>query len=121
MQENPQHFSALAQTQTPSVMVIACCDSRVDPCMLLGAGPGEIFMVRNIANLVPPFERQGAFHGTSAALEYAVRFLKVRHIVVLGHRKCGGIAALMQRGNSKEISNDFIDQWMVRYLLVFNV
>lgn len=64
----------------PQVMVIACCDSRVDPALLMGAGPGDIFTVRNIANLVPPFERQGSYHGTSAALEYAVCSLKVEHI-----------------------------------------
>lgn len=70
-------------------MVIACCDSRVDPALLLGAGPGDIFMVRNIANLVPPFERQGNFHGTSAALEYAVRFLKARRDGRSAHpRRC---------------------------------
>lgn len=73
-----EYFRDLANAQHPTVMVIACCDSRVDPALLLGAGPGDIFMVRNIANLVPPFERQGNFHGTSAALEYAVRFLKAR-------------------------------------------
>lgn len=105
------HFRSLASAQNPKVMVIACCDSRVDPALLMGAGPGDIFTVRNIANLVPPFERQGVFHGTSAALEYAVCALKVEHIVVMGHQHCGGIKALMEREDAV-CRNDFIDKWM---------
>ena len=105
------HFRDLASSQAPKVMVIACCDSRVDPALLMGAGPGDIFIVRNIANLVPPFERQGSYHGTSAALEYAVLALKVEHIVVMGHQNCGGIKALMQRRDAV-LKNDFIDKWM---------
>jgi len=105
------HFRSLASSQHPKVMVIACCDSRVDPALLMGAGPGDIFIVRNIANLVPPFERQGSYHGTSAALEYAVTALRVEHIVVMGHQNCGGIKALMQRQDAS-LKNDFIDKWM---------
>ena len=71
-------FSDLAAHQQPKVMVIGCCDSRVDPALLMGAGPGDIFVFRNIANMVPPYERNGQFHGTSAALEYAVLHLKAR-------------------------------------------
>ena len=109
--QHPEHFQNLAASQSPRVMVIACCDSRVDPALLMGAGPGDIFIVRNIANLVPPFERQGKHHGTSAALEYAVNSLKVEHIVVMGHQNCGGIRALMSRQDTA-CRNDFIDQWM---------
>lgn len=204
-----EHFRGLALAQTPKVMVIACCDSRVDPALLMGcalaggargaplvrssgatrpcppvaqtrdarpprAGPGDIFTVRNsecgwakragvdlgrrppladsvllpsppspsplgraVANLVPPFERQGSYHGTSAALEYAVRCpgrpgrprrspsvrrtlnalaqvrsLKVEHIVVMGHQHCGGIRQLMTRAAEATQKNDFIDSWM---------
>lgn len=95
--------------QSPKVMVIACCDSRVDPSIILDAKPGSLFMTRNIANLVPPFETGGNYHGTSAALEYAVRALEVEHIIVLGHAHCGGIRALHE---STAGGSDFIKQWM---------
>src|SRR5919107_6072416 len=78
-----------AQGQRPQTMVIACSDSRVDPQMIFSAGPGELFVVRNVANLVPPYMPDAAFHGTSAALEFAVRVLKVSQVVVLGHAQCG--------------------------------
>src|ERR687894_2283703 len=87
-------FEALAEKgQSPEVMVIGCCDSRVSPEVIFDASPGELFVVRNVANLVPPYETGGEYHGTSAALEFAVQALKVRHIVVLGHARCGGIRA----------------------------
>src|SRR5215469_7491093 len=79
--------------QSPEVMVIGCCDSRVSPEVIFDVGPGELFVVRNVANLVPPYEPDGAYHGVSAALEFAVAVLKVAHIVVLGHARCGGIKA----------------------------
>src|SRR4051794_41642741 len=79
--------------QSPAVMLIGCCDSRVSPEVIFDAGPGELFVVRNIANLVPPYQPDGALHGVSAALEYAVEVLNVRHIVVLGHAGCGGVRA----------------------------
>lgn len=109
-------FQDLAVTQTPETMVIACCDSRVDPTVLMGSGPGDIFMFRNIANMVPAYERDSNCNGTFAALEYAVLHLKVKHIVVLGHRNCGGIKALMTRtgtaGSAIKSSNSFIDSWV---------
>ncbi len=78
--------------QSPAVMMIACSDSRLDPALLLGTEPGELFIVRNVANLVPPYGPDDGLHGTSAALEFAVRDLGVQHIIVLGHSGCGGIA-----------------------------
>ena len=96
--------------QTPSTLVVACCDSRVDPALILDCAPGDLFVIRNVANLVPPSENQGHYHGTSAALEFGVRNLKVQHIIVLGHAQCGGIHALLEGGVSKDDS--FIAEWM---------
>ena len=111
----PEHralFRSLANKgQSPATMVIACVDSRVDPQMIFSAAPGEIFTVRNVANLVPPYEPNDDYHGTSAAIEFAVRGLEVEHIVVLGHADCGGVRALL-RDAGKAPTNDFIDSWM---------
>lgn len=96
--------------QKPEVMVIACCDSRVDPALILQCDPGDLFVVRNVANIVPPYEKDDSHHGTSAALEFAVCFLKVKHIVLLGHSQCGGIQALLSADNSGQ--NDFINNWV---------
>jgi carbonic anhydrase len=81
--------------QRPEVAVVACSDSRVDPALLFQSDPGDLFMVRNVANLVPPMEEEGTFHGTSAALEFAVLGLGVKHLIVLGHAHCGGIRLMM--------------------------
>lgn len=98
-----------AQGQTPKTMMIGCSDSRVDPAILTDASPGELFVVRNVANLVPPCEpSRVGFHGTSSALEFAVINLRVENIIVLGHRQCGGIRALM-RGPGE---GTFIERWM---------
>ncbi len=94
--EDPDRFRALCEGQNPTTAIVACSDSRVDPAILFQAEPGEIFMIRNVANLVPPMEREGKYHGTSAALEFAVIHLGVSNIVILGHAHCGGIAAMMQ-------------------------
>lgn len=91
-------------------MVIACSDSRVDPQMIFGAGPGELFVVRNIANLVPPYAPDAAYHGTSAALEFGVRILGIEHLVVLGHALCGGVQALLQDPPAE--AQDFIQSWI---------
>ena len=96
--------------QTPSTLVVGCCDSRVDPALILDCAPGDLFVIRNVANLVPPAENQGHYHGTSAALEFGVRNLKVQHIIVLGHAQCGGIHALLEGGVAKEDS--YISEWM---------
>ncbi|HLA21681.1 MAG TPA: carbonic anhydrase [Pseudolabrys sp.] len=106
------HFRELAEHgQAPEVMVIGCCDSRVSPEVIFDAGPGELFVVRNVANLVPPYTPDGAQRAVSAALEFAVQVLKVKHIVVLGHGQCGGIRAYAEHG--KPLSpGDFIGKWM---------
>src|SRR6187402_3680550 len=91
-----QRYRALAKEgQAPETMVIACCDSRAAPEAIFDAGPGELFVVRNVANLVPPYAPDGEFHSTSAALEFAVQSLKVTNIVVMGHGRCGGIRAAL--------------------------
>ncbi len=103
-------FERLAvQGQRPQVMVVACSDSRVDPAMIFDAGPGELFVVRNVANLVPPYQPDGAHHGTSAALEFGVCNLGVRDLVVLGHGLCGGVQALI---SDTEPAGDFIGSWI---------
>lgn len=95
--------------QQPEVMIVSCCDSRVDPALILQCDPGDLFIVRNVANIVPPYEKDEAHHGTSAALEFGVCFLKVQHLILLGHSQCGGIQALLS-GDST--SNDFINNWV---------
>ncbi|MTI16804.1 carbonic anhydrase [Rhodobacteraceae bacterium RKSG542] len=98
--------------QEPKVMVISCCDSRVTPEGIFHAGPGELFVVRNVANLVPPFENDLGTHGTSAALEYAVTALKVEHIVVMGHCKCGGVQAFRESGGKLGQTGQFVGPWI---------
>lgn len=108
-------FDTLAhQGQSPRVMVIACSDSRVDPSQIFDAGPGEMFVVRNVANLVPPFETGGGRHGVSAALEFAVTQLEVEEIVVLGHGSCGGVKASLSGAfkNAKPGEGGFIAHWI---------
>jgi len=101
--------------QSPEVMVIGCCDSRVSPEVIFDASPGELLVVRNIANLVPVYQPDGGAHGVSAALEYAVQVLKVKHIVVLGHAQCGGIRAFVD--NAAPLSpGDFIGRWMSMFI-----
>jgi len=98
--------------QAPKIMVISCCDSRVDPAIITDCDPGDLFVARNVANLVPPFETTGHYHGTSAALEFAVLGLQVKHVVVLGHARCGGIRALLQGSKSDTEPGQFINPWM---------
>jgi carbonic anhydrase len=101
--------------QSPAVMVIGCCDSRVSPEVIFDAGPGELFVMRNIANLVPVYQPDGGAHGVSAALEYAVSVLRVKHIVVLGHAQCGGIRAFID--DIEPLSpGDFIGKWMAMFI-----
>ncbi len=112
-QDQCETYRALAAAgQSPKVMIIGCCDSRVDPATIFDAGPGELFILRNVANLVPPYETGGGHHGTSAAIEFAVGGLGVEHILVLGHAKCGGIRALAEGAvaDAPEASN--IARWM---------
>jgi carbonic anhydrase len=110
-------FEEMAENgQRPEIMIIGCCDSRVSPEVIFDARPGEIFVVRNVANLVPPYSPDGELHGTSAALEFAVQALRVRHIVVMGHGRCGGVHAFVRRSRNPEDDalspGDFIGKWM---------
>lgn len=106
-------FAQLAETgQSPKVMIVGCCDSRVSPEVIFDARPGEMFVVRNVANIVPPYQPDGHLHGTSAALEYGVIALKVEHIVVLGHGGCGGIAAYVDSGRKPLSPGDFVGAWI---------
>ncbi len=100
------------QGQAPKVLFLACCDSRVDPATITDASPGELFVVRNVANLVPPYSPDGQYHGTSAALEFAVRTLQVEHVVVMGHAQCGGAKALLEDTPQEPGQDDFIGKWM---------
>lgn len=111
-EQRPERMQELAaEGQSPDVMLIACSDSRVDPALLLGSEPGEMFIVRNIANLVPPYGPDDGLHGTSASLEFAVRDLGVRHIVVLGHSACGGIGALRAAMAGEPDAREFMAAW----------
>jgi carbonic anhydrase len=109
-----KRWAALRQGQQPRVMVIACSDSRVDPAQIFDVSPGEIFVVRNVAALVPPFETTPGHHGVSAALEFAVQVLKVQEIVVMGHGMCGGCqAALTQSMHGAEPGRGgFVADWI---------
>lgn len=103
--EDRDLFDRLARGQHPKAMIVACADSRVDPALLTGATPGDVFVVRNVANLVPPYERGGSFASVPAVLEFAVLSLGVERIIVLGHAQCGGIQALMRSAGT---SGEFI-------------
>lgn len=107
---NAQYHDLVKFGQTPKALVVACCDSRVDPALVLDCEPGDLFVVRNVANIVPPAEHQGLYHGTSAAIEFGVLNLGVPHIIVLGHAQCGGIQALLEGDVTKGAT--FIAKWM---------
>ncbi|MGB0934624.1 MAG: carbonic anhydrase [Alphaproteobacteria bacterium] len=105
---NDHGLNDLSDSQQPKIMVITCCDSRVKLETLFGVNPGDLFIVRNVANVVPPRENDDGRHGVSAALEFAVRGLGVKHIIVMGHSNCGGIKAL----RSGKSGFDYVDSWM---------
>jgi len=107
-------WAELAQGQSPKVMVIGCSDSRVDPSQIFDTSPGEMFVVRNVANLAPPYETTGGYHGVSAALEFAVTQLEVEEVIVLGHGFCGGCAAALTRQFEGAASGEgrFIGNWV---------
>jgi carbonic anhydrase len=107
--EDNQLYSKLLHNQSPDTILIGCCDSRVDPAIITDCDPGDIFVVRNVANLVAPYGPDHRCHGTSSALEYAVKVLNVKNIIILGHSNCGGIAALID--NSIEMF-EFLGPWM---------
>jgi carbonic anhydrase len=98
--------------RAPTAMVIACCDARLDVSAIFDAEPGALFIMRNVANLVPPYEPEGKYHGTSAAIEYAAMALGVPHIVLLGHSRCGGIRAYREQIRDKAEAQGFIDCWL---------
>ncbi|MGB3389284.1 MAG: carbonic anhydrase [Pseudaminobacter sp.] len=108
-----QKYRDLARDgQAPETLVIACCDSRSAPEIIFGAGAGELFVLRNVANLIPPYAPDGEFHSTSAALEFAVQALKVKNVVVMGHGRCGGIKAALDHKSTPLSPGDFIGKWM---------
>ncbi|WP_370931418.1 carbonic anhydrase [Bartonella sp. DGB1] len=111
--EKKSYYKKLAKGgQKAKVLIICCCDSRAAPETIFNSYPGEIFVLRNIANQVPPFQPDSQYHGTSAALEFAVQKLGVKHIVVLGHARCGGVAAALELGSTPLSDSDFIGGWM---------
>lgn len=108
-----ERYRALAEEgQKPTTMVIACCDSRAAPETVFDAGPGQLFVLRNVANLVPPFAPTANYHGTSSAIEFAVIHLKVQHIVVMGHGRCGGIAGALATAAGQAPEGEFIGKWL---------
>ncbi|MBF0175348.1 MAG: carbonic anhydrase [Magnetococcales bacterium] len=107
---NQAALHKLIEGQAPEVAIVACCDARVDPAFIFDVSPGDIFVIRNVANLVPPFEAEGHYHGTSAALEFAVTKLLVKHIVILAHARCGGIQTLLDKDDN--VPSDFLGKWM---------
>lgn len=115
-QQHFEHNDALYQQlvrqgQTPKTLVVACCDSRVDPALVFDCDPGDLFVIRNVANIVPPVESRNGHHGTTAAIEYGVTTLSVEHIIVLGHAHCGGINALVKAAGVGT-PGSYIDDWM---------
>jgi carbonic anhydrase len=98
--------------QSPDAMVISCSDSRVDPETIFSAMPGEMFVVRNVANLVPPYETGGKFHGVSSAIEFAVLNLRIKHLIIMGHSGCGGIKAALDQSAAIQTEAQFISRWM---------
>jgi len=110
---NAEQYEELATYgQNPEVMLISCCDSRVDPETIFSAMPGELFVVRNVANLVPPYETAGNYHGVSSAIEFAVMNLRVKHIIVMGHSGCGGVKTALDPSAAIQTEARFITRWM---------
>lgn len=105
-----KQYEGMARRQRPATVVIACSDARIDPQTIFDAGPGELFVIRNVAGLVPEYKPDGGCHGTSAALEFAVKILKVRRIVVLGHAACDGVHAMVH--GPLRNAQDFLGPWM---------
>jgi carbonic anhydrase len=110
--ESGRYVSLAREGQSPETMLVACSDSRSAPETVFDAGPGELFVLRNVGALIPPFEPDGEFHSTSAALEFAVDILKVKNVVIMGHGRCGGIRAALAHGSGPLASGDFIGKWM---------
>jgi carbonic anhydrase len=110
---NAEQYEELATYgQTPEAMIISCSDSRVDPETIFGAMPGELFVVRNVAHLIPPYETGGKFHGVSAAIEFAALNLRVKNLIVMGHSGCGGVKAALDQSAAIQTESQFISRWM---------
>lgn len=107
---NSIYKAVLQQNQKPIALVITCCDARIDPVTILDCDPGDLFLIRNVANLIPPYEMDSHYHGTSAALEFGVCDLHIPHIIILGHSECGGIQSLFATQTKRP--NSFIHKWM---------
>ena len=107
-----QYEELAAYGQAPDAMIISCSDSRVDPETIFGGKPGELYVARNIANLVPPYEAGGGFHGVSTAIEFAVLNLRVKHLIVMGHSGCGGVKAALDQSAAMQTDSKFISRWM---------
>ena len=112
VREKDRYRELAASGQNPTTMIIACCDSRAAPEMIFDAEPGELFVLRNVANLVPTYQPDGGQHGTSAGIEFAVKALGIANIVIMGHGRCGGIKAALNPDSSPLDSGDFIGKWM---------
>ncbi len=110
--ERDRYRDLASAGQTPTTLMIACCDSRAAPEVIFDAGPGELFVLRNVANLVPTYQPDGGQHGTSAAIEFAIKGLNISNIVVMGHGRCGGIKAALDPDMKPLDSGDFIGKWM---------
>lgn len=112
--QNPLFNELVHGGQKPDTLIIGCSDSRVDPAIVTNCRPGELFVIRNVANLVPPYEEDNGYHGTSAALEFGVCTLGVKHIIVFGHTQCGGIMSLFQKSeqSSSLSKKSFVSKWM---------
>jgi carbonic anhydrase len=111
--QDTSEFDELVRSgQKPEILMIACCDSRVDPAIVTNCRPGDLFVIRNVANLVPPYEDDNTYHGTSAALEFGITGLGIQHIIVFGHTECGGIKALVENQNDVRSGKGFISKWM---------
>jgi carbonic anhydrase len=110
--ENSKFTELVRQGQRPKILIIACSDSRVDPALIMSCQPGDLFVIRNVANLVPPYEDDQSYHGTSAALEFGICVLQVSHVIILGHTPCGGIQMLLENDQEKYKSKSFLSKWM---------
>jgi carbonic anhydrase len=110
---NADHYEELATYgQSPDTMIVSCCDSRVDPETIFSAMPGELFVVRNVANLVPPYETGGKYHGVSTAVEFACMNLRIKHLIIMGHSNCGGVKAALDQSAAIQTEAQFISRWM---------
>ena len=112
VREKDRYRELAAVGQSPTTMIIACCDSRAAPELIFDAAPGELFVLRNVANLVPTYQPDGGQHGTSAGIEFAVKALEIANIVIMGHGRCGGIKAALAPYQSPLDDGDFIGKWM---------